>query len=186
MSLSFQFLSLTDPTSPHGEWTSLDFQMASPCSSGQPRGFQDLTHNLNLETVETSLHGPVWLALDTGVATVWLPCIERGGGHVGARPWCDRGWWYLRKLAVVGESGALPRAYWGLRGTSGAEQIQQHLNRAQCFMWNRFGKCQLLYKYYFNYFYCLPLLLTIIVLNSFNRGPTILSNTSAYHLIEYG
>lgn len=174
MSLSFHFLSLNGPTSPHGEWASLDFQVASPCSSGQPLGIQDLTHHLNLETMETSLHGPVLLVLDTAVATVWLPCIEHGGGHAGVKPWCYRDWWYLRKLAVGGESEALSRAYWGLRGTGRAEQIEQHLNRAQCFMWNRFGKCQLVYKYYFNYFYCLPSILTITVLNSFNGGPTIL------------
>lgn len=41
--------------------------------------------------------------------------------------WCEGGWQYLRNLAVVGESGAFPRAYWGLRETGGAEQIEQHL-----------------------------------------------------------
>lgn len=34
---------------------------------------------------------------------------------------------------------------------------------------NKNGKCQLLCKYYFNYFYCLPSILTMIILSSFKR-----------------
>lgn len=76
-------------------------------------------------------------------------CMECNGQQARDPSWCEEVWGYPRKLAMIRESGTPPWACWGLWETGEAKQMEKHRNRVKCFMWNRFGKCQLPHKYYF-------------------------------------